>query len=101
MLRNHNFCLVEDEERVVAVWEVAVDERDRHSQREEKTKRKDNPPSVKRLCRVSLVASTMLLLHGGLRCSGAIVQGGSENLSEALWRTAWCYHPPAVEYQYL
>ena len=30
----------------------------------------DNPPSVKRMCRVSLVASSMLLLHG-LRCSGA------------------------------
>ena len=31
---------------------------------------KDNPPSVKRMCCVSLFASTMLLLHG-LRCSGA------------------------------
>ena len=56
--------------RVVAVWEIAVDERDRHSQREEKTTPEDNPPSVKRMCRVSLVASAMLLLHG-LRCSGA------------------------------
>ena len=34
----------------------------------EKTTPKDNPPSVKRVCRVSLVASTALLLHG-LRCS--------------------------------
>ena len=32
--------------------------------------RKDSPPSVKRMCRVSLVASTMLFLRG-LRCSGA------------------------------
>ena len=37
-----------------------------------------------------------------LRCDEPhVVQGGSENLSEALSRTAWCYHPPAVEYQYL
>ena len=55
--------------RVVAVWEITVDERDRHSQREGKTTRKDNPPSVKRMCRVSLVAIPMLL-HGQ-RCSGA------------------------------
>ena len=27
--------------------------------------------SVKRMCRVSLLASTMMLLHDGLRCSGA------------------------------
>ena len=91
--------------RVVAVWEVAVDERGRHSQREEKTTPKDNPPSMKRVCRVSLVASTMLLLHGWaemLRCAEPhVVQGGSENLSEALSGTAWCFHPPAVEYQYL
>ena len=69
MLRNHNACLVEDE-RVVAVWEIAVDGRDRHTQREEKMTPKDNPPIVKRMCSVSLVASTMLLLHG-LGCSGA------------------------------
>ena len=31
---------------------------------------KDNPPSVKRMCRASHVASILLLLHG-LRCSGA------------------------------
>ena len=67
ILRDHKIYLVED---VVAVWETAVDERGRHSQREEKTTPKDNPPSVKRMCRVSLVASTMMLLHG-LRCSGA------------------------------
>ena len=36
-----------------------------------------------------------------LRCDEPhVVQGGSENLSEALSRTAWCYPPPAVEYQY-
>ena len=70
VLRIHNVCLVEDEEGVVAVWEIAADGRDRHSQREEKMTPKGNPPSVKRMCRVSLVASTMLLLHG-LRCSGA------------------------------
>ena len=36
-----------------------------------------------------------------LRCDEPhVVQGGSENVSEALSRTAWCYyHPPAVEYQ--
>ena len=27
-----------------------------------------------------------------------VVQVGSENLSEALSRTAWCYDPPATEY---
>ena len=59
--------------RVVAVWEIAVDERDRHSQREEKTTPKDSPPSVKRICRFSLVASTIPLLHG-LRCSDAPVR---------------------------
>ena len=56
--------------RVVAVREIAVDERDPHSQREEKMTPEDSSPSVKRMCRVSLAASTMLLLHG-LRCSGA------------------------------
>ena len=104
MWRNHNVCPVEDEEGVVAVWEIAVDERDRHSQREENMTPEDNPPSVKRICRVSLVASIMLLLHGAemLRCDEPhVVQGGSENLSEALSRTAWCYHLPAVEYHYL
>ena len=52
------------------VWEIAVDERDRHKQQEEMTTPKDNRSSVKRSCRVSIVASTVLLLHG-LRFSGA------------------------------
>ena len=56
--------------RVVAVWEIAVGGRDRHSKREEKMAPKDNPPSVKRMSGVSLAAGTMLLLHE-LRCSGA------------------------------
>ena len=34
-----------------------------------------------------------------LRCDELhVVQGGSENPSEALSRTASCYHPPVVEY---
>ena len=34
-----------------------------------------------------------------LRCNEShVIQGGSENISEALSRTAWCYHPPDVEY---
>ena len=69
MLHNHNFASSRTR-RVVAVSEIAVDERDRHSQREENMTLKDNPPRVKRMCRVSLVGSTILLLHG-LRCSGA------------------------------
>ena len=67
---------------------------------------KDNPPSVKCMRRVSLVASNHATSAWAemLRCDEPhVVQGGSENLSEALSRTAWCYeyHPPAVEYQYL
>ena len=69
MLRNECFASSRTS-RVVAVWEIAVYERDRHSQREEKMTPEDKPPRVTRMCRVSLVASTMLLRHG-LRCSGA------------------------------
>ena len=70
MLRHHSFCLVEDEEGSRRLGDIAVDERDRHNQREEIATPKYNPPSVKLMCRVSLVASTVQLLHG-LRCSGA------------------------------
>ena len=81
--------------RLVAVWEIAVDERGRHSQREKRTTPTINHPSVKRMCHASLVATTMLQL----RCDEPhVVQGGSENPSEALSRTVWCYHPPAVQY---
>ena len=71
MLGNHNFSSSRTR-RVVAVWEIAVDERDRHIQREENMTPKDNPPSVKRMFRVTLVASTMLLLLG-LRCTVASI----------------------------
>ena len=83
----------------MAVWEI-VDERDRHSQREENMTPEDNPPSVKRMyvsCfprRDYRAASAWAEM---LRCDEPhVVQGGSEKISEALSRTAWCYHPPAV-----
>ena len=99
MLRNHNFSPSRTR-RVVAVWEIAVYERDRRSQREEKTTPKDNPPSVKRMCRFprrKYYATSAWT--GMLRCDEPhVVQRGSENISEALSRTAWCYHPPVVEY---
>ena len=61
---------------------------------------KDNPPSVKRMY-------VSCFPRRGYHASSAwakmlrrdephVVQGGSENLSEALSRTAWCYHPPAA-----
>ena len=86
--------------RAVAVWEIAVVERDLHSQREEKTTPEDNPSSVKRV--------SYFPRHGHhaasawpemLRCDEPhVVLEGSLNLSKSLSRTAWCCHAPAVKY---
>ena len=66
---------------------------------------KDNPPSVKRMYVSCLPRHEYHAASVGaeiLRCDEPhAVQGGSENLSKALSRTAWCYYPPAVECQYL
>ena len=66
---------------------------------------KDNPASVKRMyvsCFPRRVYHASSAWAEMIRCDEPhVVQGGSENLSEALSRTAWCYPPPAVEYQYL
>ena len=61
---------------------------------------KDNPPTVERMyvsCFPRREYHVFSAWAEMLRYDEShVVQGGSENLSEALSRTAWCYHPPAA-----
>ena len=61
---------------------------------------KDNPPSVERVyvsCFPRPDYHVFSACAEMFRCDEPhVVQGGSENLSEALSRTTWCYHPPAA-----
>ena len=66
---------------------------------------KDNSPSVKGMyvsCFPRREYHAASVWAEMLRCDEPhVVQGGSENFSEALSRTTWYHDPPAVEYQYL